>query len=109
MQFQIEHAFGMIEAESGALTATHDAHSNLSSGNGLITDVLKHLGFFFEILVGGDVRHRFELLVLLGEVGLSFDINMLIELIGLLIIDVLELFKELFLEFRVLDGLVVLG
>ena len=49
------------------------------------------------------------MLVLLGEVGLSFDINMLIELIGLLIIDVLELFKELFFEFRVLDGFVVLG
>ncbi len=88
---QVEHAFGMVEAQTSALASAHDANTNFSFGNRFESDGVKLIRNFDKLCSGTDIFDRRELNLQIGINEFGVEKDMPEELISLLKVDAFEL------------------
>ncbi len=84
VETQVEHAFGVIEAKTSALTSAHDTNADFPFGNRFQTNHVELISNFVQLCSRADIFNRQELKLLISffEFGFKKDVGK--ELIGLL-------------------------
>lgn len=88
LQAQVKHAFRMVEPKSSSLSATHNAHSNFSLGDGHVAQLVELSRLCLKVLMGGNIADRRKLVLLILLKRRLLNIDMLVELSSLIEIHV---------------------
>ncbi len=91
VETQVEHAFGMVKAQTSALAPAHDANTDFSFGNRFEADCVELICNFDKLGSGADIFDGGELKLLIGINEFGFEKDVFEELIGLLKVDAFEL------------------
>lgn len=107
VETQVEHAFGMVEAQTSALASAHDANTDFSFGNRFEADRVELICNFDKLGSGADIFHGGEFKLLIGIIEFGVEKDVFEELIGLLKVDAFELLQEIFFQLGVNERLIV--